>query len=82
MAYRFNGNKYLKFSQLVCAFLKEKKKLSHFLGIGLRKGDAWFVVWNELDSIIMSWLCNLMMPKISGTCMFLKTIKDIWDVVH
>lgn len=82
MAYRLNGNKYLKFSQLVCIFLKGKEKLSHFLGIGLRRGNARFVAWDEQDSIIMVWLCNLMMPKINDTCMFLKPIKDIWDVVH
>lgn len=61
---------------------KGKKKLSHFLGIGLMRGDGRFVAWDEQDSIIMSWSYNLMMPKISDTCMFLKTIKDIWDVVH
>lgn len=82
MAYRLNGNKYLKFSQLVCTFLKGKGKLSHFLGIGLRRRHARFVAWDKKNSIIMSWLCNLMLPKISDTCMFLKTIKDIWDVVH
>lgn len=32
--------------------------------------------------MVMSWLWNTMFPKISDTCMFLPTAKDIWKSVH
>ena len=52
--YKLNGKNYLKWSQLVRTFLKGKGKLSHLLGIGSRKGDPWFDVWDEQNSIIMA----------------------------
>lgn len=30
----------------------------------------------------MFWLWNSMTPKVSDTCMFLTTTKNIWDMVH
>lgn len=39
-------------------------------------------MWDEADSLIMSWLWNSMNPKISNTCMFLSTTKEIRDAVQ
>ncbi|GAV76444.1 UBN2_3 domain-containing protein [Cephalotus follicularis] len=39
-------------------------------------------MWDEADSMIMSWLWDSMDPTISDTCMFLKTAKGIWDSIH
>lgn len=80
-AYRLNGRNYLKWSQLVRTLLKGIGKLSHLLGTGPKKGDPNFETWDEQDSLLMSWLWNLMLPKISITCVFLGTAKEIWDTV-
>ena len=65
---------------MVCTFLKGKGKLSHLLGTGAKKGDPTFEAWDEEDSMVMSWLWNSILPKISDTIMFLSTTQEIWDV--
>lgn len=62
--------------------LKEKRKLSHLLGTDPQPDDPKFEVWDEEDSMVMFWLWNSMTPKVSDTCMFLTTTKNIWDMVH
>ena len=52
------------------------------MGTEPKPGDPCFEVWDEEDSIIMAWLWNSMTPKISDTCMFLATAKDIWDAIQ
>ena len=56
--------------------MKGKEKLSHLLGTGPAKGDPEFHIWDEEDSMIMSWLWNSMLHEISITSMFLST-KDM-----
>ena len=80
--YKLNRKNYLKWSQLVCTFLKGKGRLSHLLGTGPRREDPWFDAWGEQDSMIMIWLWNSITPEISDTCMFLTSTENIWDVVH
>ena len=46
-------------------------------GYRAKLGDPHFEAWDEEDSMIMAWLWNSMIPKISDTCMFLATAKDI-----
>ena len=77
VAYQLNGNNYLKWSQLVRTFLKGKGKLSHLLGKGPSKDDPKFVAWDEQDSMVMSWLWNLMLLEISNMCIFLGSSKEI-----
>ncbi|KAK8349267.1 hypothetical protein V6Z12_A06G131300 [Gossypium hirsutum] len=62
-------------------FLKGRGKLSHLLEIGPKEGDPKFDVWDEQDSMVMSWLWNSMMPEINDTCMFLNKSKEIWEAV-
>ncbi|RVW89560.1 Protein enhanced disease resistance 2 [Vitis vinifera] len=62
--------------------LKGKDKLSHLIGIGLGLEDLKFNQWDEEDSMIMSWLWNSMLPKISGICMFLTMAKEIWETIR
>ena len=47
-----------------------------------KEGDSGFDMWDEADSLIVSWLWNSMNPKISNTCMFLSTTKEIRDAVQ
>ncbi|GAV59099.1 UBN2_3 domain-containing protein, partial [Cephalotus follicularis] len=77
-----NEKYYLKWSQFVKTYLKGKGRLSHLLGTWLEPGDPEFGVWDEADSMIMSWLWDSLDPTISDTCMFLKTAKEIWDSIH
>ena len=35
--------------------------------------------WDEADEVVMSWLWNSMVPKVSDACMFMKTAKDVWE---
>ncbi|KAJ9547058.1 hypothetical protein OSB04_019601 [Centaurea solstitialis] len=81
-AYRLNGKNYLKWSQLVRTFLKGKGKLGHLTEAAPGSGTKGSDVWEEEDSMIMSWLWNSMTPEISDTCMFLSTAKKIWDALH
>ena len=50
--------------------------------MGPEQSDPNFQIWDEEDSMIMSWLWNLMLPEISSTFMFLSTAKEIWEAVR
>ena len=52
------------------------------MGTGPKPGDPRFEVWDEEDSMIMAWLWNFTIPKISDTCMFLAIAKDTWDAIQ
>ena len=56
VADQLNGKNCLKWSQLICTFLKGKGKLSHLEGTGPKDGDLVFVAWDKEDSLVMSWL--------------------------
>ena len=76
-SFKLNGGNYLEWSRLVKTYIKGKGKLSHLIGPVMSKDDPRFVVWDEENSQIMSWLWNSMQPEISCTCMFLSTAKEI-----
>ncbi|XP_073221559.1 uncharacterized protein [Cicer arietinum] len=78
-AYRLKGKNYLKWYQLIKTILKGKGKVSRLTD---NETDPKFKSWDEEDSIIMAWLWNSMIPKISDTCMFLKSTKEIWETVE
>lgn len=73
-SYRLNGRNYPKWSQIIRTFLKGKGKLSHLLSNGQKPEDPKFRIWDEEDSMIMSWLWNSRMPEVSGTYVFLITV--------
>jgi len=52
------------------------------MGDSLYSEDPKFNLWDEEDSMIMSWFWNSMMPEVSGPYMFRTTAKDIWEVVR
>ena len=80
-SFKLNGGNYLEWSQLIKTYIKGKGKLSHLIGPVVSKDDPRFVVWDEEDSQIMSWLWNSIQPEMSHTCMFLSTAKEIWESV-
>ena len=71
----------MKWSQLVRTFLKGNGKLGHLLGTEPKEGEPKFDAWDEKGSVIMAWPWNSMLLKISYTCMFLLTAKDIWESI-
>ena len=82
LSYRLNGRNYLQWSQVEKTFLKGKRKLSHLRGTYPAQNDPTFVKWDKEDSMIMSWLWNLMLPEVSGTCVFLTAAREIWETVR
>ena len=82
VSYRLNGRNYLKWSQIVKTFLKGNGKINQLLGVSPNPKDPKFTLWDEDDSMIMSWLWNSMMPKVSGPYMFLTTANEIWEAVR
>ena len=81
-AYQLKGKNYLEWSQLIRTILKGKEKDSHLTNNAPDEMDVKFKSWDEEDSMIMAWLWNSMVPEISDTCMFLKSAKEIWEVVE
>lgn len=73
--YCLNAKNYLNWLQLLRMILKEKWKISHILGTGSKLGDPQFDVYDEEDSMIMTWLWDSISPKISNTCMFLSLLR-------
>ena len=53
-------------------FFKRKEKLSHLMGTRPTQNDLAFVKWDKKNSMIMSWLQNLMLLEVSKTCVFLQ----------
>lgn len=65
--------------------LRKSSRIKHWVTCRIfrpKEGDSGFDMWDEADSLIMSWLWNSMNPKISNTCMFLSTTKEIRDAVQ
>ncbi|GAV70798.1 UBN2_3 domain-containing protein, partial [Cephalotus follicularis] len=79
--YRLNEKNYLKWSQFVKTYLKGKGRLSHLLGTGTKPGDPEFDVWDEADSMIMSWLWDSMDPTIRRRTMteYANTLQNLWQ---
>jgi len=81
-SYWLNGRNYLKWSQIVKTLLKGKGKINHLMDNPPSPEDPKFTLWDEEDSMIISWLWNSIMPEVCGPYMFLVTAKDIWDAVR
>ena len=64
-----------------CSHYAERKDQSSY-GYKAEIRRSPFEAWDEEDFMIMAWLWNSMIPKISDTCMFLATAKDIWDAIQ
>ncbi|GAV72001.1 LOW QUALITY PROTEIN: UBN2_3 domain-containing protein, partial [Cephalotus follicularis] len=75
VTYRLNEKNYLKWSQFVKTYLKGKGRLSHLLGTGPKPGDPEFDMWDEADSMIMSWLWDSMDPTIK----YVNTLQNLWQ---
>ena len=43
--------------------------------------DPWYKLWDEENSMVMSWLLHSMQSEISQTYLFLSTAKEIWYAI-
>ncbi|XP_058749398.1 uncharacterized protein LOC131622387 [Vicia villosa] len=78
-SHRLNGKNYFSWAQFMRANLKGRGKLNHIEGDPLPATDPGFTLWDNEDSLIMSWMWNSMIPEISSQYMFLPTARDIWE---
>lgn len=62
--------------------LERQRQINSLLDTSPKKRDPKYDVWDEEDSMMMSWLWNSMSPEISGTCIFLNTAKEIWEAIN
>lgn len=62
--------------------LKGKQKLDHLVEDPSSHEDARFKMWDVEDTIIMTWLLNLMQLNISRNFMLLESSKEIWEMVR
>ncbi|GAV66119.1 LOW QUALITY PROTEIN: UBN2_3 domain-containing protein, partial [Cephalotus follicularis] len=79
--YRLNEKNYVKWSQFIKTYLKGKGRLCHLLGTGPKPGDPEFDVWDEADSMIMSWLWDSMDPTIRSKIVieYANTLQSLWQ---
>ena len=79
--HRLTGRNYLQWSPLVRTVLRCKGKPSHLTGISLKPEDPQFIVCEEEDSMIMSWLLNSMLLEIGKPFLYLSSTNEIWDAI-
>ena len=82
VSYRLDGKNYLQWAQLVRTFLKGRGKIGHLTASPPKITDPAFLAWDIDDSLIMSWLWNVMQPEVSKNYMFLDSTKAIWDTIR
>ncbi|KAL2327646.1 hypothetical protein Fmac_021073 [Flemingia macrophylla] len=77
--YRLDGRNFLQWSQYIQRILKGRSRLDHIDGGGPGPNDPNFSIWDNEDSLIMTWIWHSMTPEISRNYMFYSSAKEIWD---
>ncbi|XP_020240380.1 uncharacterized protein LOC109819166 [Cajanus cajan] len=78
-AYRLDGRNFLQWSQYIRRILKGRSRLDHIDGGGPGPDNSNFPIWDNEDSLIMTWMWHSMIPEISRNYMFHSSAKEIWD---
>ncbi|KAL4190129.1 hypothetical protein AMTRI_Chr08g210550 [Amborella trichopoda] len=62
----------------------DKGKLGYITGKVVEPEDTGpsYEKWETKNLTVMSWLSHSMQPSISMGFLFLRTTKEIWDLVH
>ncbi|XP_052736717.1 uncharacterized protein LOC128197906 [Vigna angularis] len=76
---QLDGQNYLQWSQFIRRVLKGRSKLDHINGGGPEPDDTYFSIWDNEDSLIMTWMWQSMIPEIRRNYMFHSSAKEIWD---
>nr|KYP41699.1 hypothetical protein KK1_036913 [Cajanus cajan] len=77
--YWLDGWNFLQWSQYIRRILKGRSRLDHINGGGPGPNDSNFPIWDNEDSLIMTWMWHSMIPEISQNYMFYSSAKEIWD---
>ena len=61
-----------------------KGKISYLTGEATKPAekDTKFKTWRSENSMIITWLINLMEPALGKPFMFLLSTKDVWDTIR
>lgn len=61
-----------------------KGKISYLTGEVTKPAekDTKFKTWRSENSMIITWLINLMEPALGKPFMFLLSTKDVWDIIR
>jgi len=78
---KLNRSSYLLWAQAFCIFIGTQNKLAHLLQPPPAIMDPTYVTWLIGDYSTMIWLLNSLEEKISGSAMFLTTVKEMWDTL-
>ncbi|KAH9741647.1 protein kinase domain-containing protein [Citrus sinensis] len=73
----------IEWSQSVKLYVKGKGKMGYLDGSTdiPEVDDPSYKIWDEQNSMVMSWLINSMDPHISQSFLFLPSARDLWDAV-
>ena len=79
--HKLNGQNFLQWSQSMKLYVKGKCKMGYLDGsIDIPEADnPSYKIWDEQNSMVMSWLINSMNPHISQVFLFLPSARNLWD---
>jgi len=80
---KLNGSNYLLLVQTFHISISAQSKLTHLLQSPPTATDSTYATWFSGDYCVMTWLrlLNSLKVKISGSVMFLITVKKMWDTL-
>jgi len=76
-----SGNNYHSWSRSMQVALRSKHKL-HFINVALPRScddDHDSIAWDRCNTMIMSWLSNLVESEISQSILWMNTTLEIWN---
>jgi len=78
---KLTGLNFQKWSRSVKIALRTKVKLSFIDGSCPKpnQNSLGFDQWIKCDSIVVSWLLNLMMPKLSEAFLYVYSAQELWN---
>jgi len=74
---KLKGSIYLLWAQTFRIFISAQNKLAHLLQALPATTYFTYVTWLTRDYSVMIWLLNSLEEKISGSVMFLTTVKEM-----
>jgi len=75
---KLNGSNCLLWVQAFHMFIGVQNKLAHLLNPSPATTDE---TWFFSEYCVMTWLLNKLGEKISGSVIFLTTVKEMWDTL-
>ena len=81
---RLNGDNFLRWSQLVCMYLRGRGKIGYLTRdkVAPTSEDPLYTTWDAENSMVMTWLVNSMNEEIDSNYMCYSTTKELCDNVN